>query len=86
MSKQVVDLKEQDIENLKVLKTRSKFLIEELGQISLLEIVLKERKEQAKEFRLKSKEMEIELAEYLEKQYGTGNVDLETGKFTPVSG
>jgi hypothetical protein len=86
MSKQVVDLKEQDIENLKVLKTRSKFLIEELGQISLLEIVLKERKEQAKEFRLKTKEMEIELAEYLEKQYGKGNVDLETGKFTPVSG
>ena len=32
MSKQVVDLKDQDIENLKVLKTRSKFLIEEPGE------------------------------------------------------
>ena len=32
-----------------------------------------------------SKEMEKELAEFLENKYGKGNVDLDTGKFTPVT-
>lgn len=86
MSNQVIDLEEQDKTNLQVLKTRGKFLLEELGQISLLEITLQERKENAKEFRIKTRDMEKELAEHLEKKYGKGSVDLDTGKFTPVSG
>ena len=30
--------------------------------------------------------MEQELSKYLEEKYGKGNVDLDTGKFTPYSG
>ena len=83
MSEKVIDLDKEDLTNLEVLKNRGKFLLDELGQISLLEITLEERKENAKAFRLKSREMEKELAEFLEKKYGKGNVDLDTGKFTP---
>jgi hypothetical protein len=83
MSDKVIDLDKEDLTNLEVLKNRGRFLLDELGQISLLEITLEERKESAKAFRLKTKEMEKELAEFLENKYGKGNVDLDTGKFTP---
>lgn len=83
MSDKVIDLDKEDLTNLEVLRNRGKFLLDELGQISLLEITLEERKESAKAFRLKTKEMEKELAEFLENKYGKGNVDLDTGKFTP---
>lgn len=83
MSDKVIDLDKEDLKNLEVLKNRGRFLLDELGQISLLEITLEERKESAKAFRLKTKEMEKELAEFLENKYGKGNVDLDTGKFTP---
>lgn len=85
MSNKVIDIEKEDLSNLEVLKNRGKFLLEELGQISLLEITLEERKENAKAFRVKTREMEKELAEFLEKKYGKGNVDLDTGKFTPVT-
>jgi len=84
MSNKVIDIDKEDLSNLEVLKNRGKFLLEELGQISLLEITLEERKENAKAFRVKTRDMEKELAEFLEKKYGKGNVDLDTGKFTPV--
>ena len=82
----VIDLQEEEVNNLLVLKNRSRFLVEELGQVSLLELTLKERKTNALDFREKTKIMEQELSKYLEEKYGKGNVDLDTGKFTPYSG
>ena len=78
-----VQLEETDLTALQQLDGRSKALIRELGRISLAEIQLEERREAAENFLKESRKIEGELAKALEDKYGKGNVDIQTGIFTP---
>lgn len=78
-----IQLEEADLTALRQLDGRSKALIRELGSISLAEIQLEERREAAENFLKESRKIEGELAKALEAKYGRGNVDIQTGIFTP---
>tara|TARA_Y100000592_G_C5423120_1_gene294240 strand:+ start:968 stop:1219 length:252 start_codon:yes stop_codon:yes gene_type:complete len=76
-------LKEEEIAKLKDLKKQYRDLTEAIGIVEMQYISLELKKEQLKE-KLKSlQQEEIELAKKLEKDYGNGEISLETGEFLP---
>ena len=77
-------LTQEEINNLNVIKQRTEFIIKEYGQISLIKLTIEEREAQAKDFLLRTKEMEKQVSVYLEEKYGKGSVDLDKGEFRPI--
>mgnify|MGYP000663421472 CR=1 FL=1 len=77
-------LTEQEIKQISDLQQQNNSLVNELGQISLLEINLTARKKAAEDFLVKLREAEADLAKALEDKYGAGSINLETGEFQPT--
>lgn len=77
-------LTKEEIQSLETIQKQNRGLINELGQISLAEHNLKERKEAAIKYLSLLKQNESELAKALEDKYGKGRVNTETGEFTPA--
>lgn len=77
-------LTQEELQQIQALRQRSVQIVEELGQISLIEISLKERKANAERFLQESRNMEVELSKAIQEKYGVGNINLETGEFTSL--
>ena len=74
-------LSQEELQQVKDLQAKSHAITSELGQIELLKIQLKTRRQNAEEY-LKELAQEAEtLAEYLESVYGKGTINLEQGEF-----
>ena len=74
-------LTKEELSQIEIIKQKSQAITSELGQIELLKIQLKTRRQNAEEY-LKELEQEAEtLAEYLESVYGKGTINLEKGEF-----
>ena len=56
----------------------------ELGQLSLNEIDLKNRRNSIEDYLKQTQESESELVKQLEKKYGKGSIDLKNGEFIPL--
>ena len=80
----VSKLTQEEINNLDIIKQRTEFILKEFGQISIIKLSLEDREAQAKDFLLKTREMEKQVAEYLEKKYGKGSIDIDKGEFTSI--
>jgi len=78
-------LTEEEIKQIEELQQKNGVLIQELGQISLMEINLEERQNSAKEFLADLKKSEAELVKSLEETYGVGSINLKTGEFVSSS-
>mgnify|MGYP003134282167 FL=1 len=76
-------LKEEEIAYLKDLKKQYRDLTEAIGIVEMQYISLELKKEQLKEQLKSLQQEEIELAKKLEKDYGNGEISLETGEFLP---
>tara|TARA_B100000963_G_C22400449_1_gene568569 strand:- start:42 stop:293 length:252 start_codon:yes stop_codon:yes gene_type:complete len=76
-------LKEEEIVKLKDLKKQYRDLTEAIGIVEMQYISLELKKEQLKEQLKSLQQEEIELAKKLEKDYGNGEISLETGEFLP---
>ena len=76
-------LKEEEIAKLKGLKKQYRDLTEAIGIVEMQYISLELKKEQLKEQLKSLQQEEIELAKKLEKDYGNGEISLETGEFLP---
>jgi hypothetical protein len=76
-------LTQEEMSQIETIKQESQALIQELGQIELLRLDLKSRKDNALTFLEELKQKERELAQALETAYGKGTINLDRGEFTP---
>ena len=76
-------LTQEEMSQIETVKQESQALIQELGQIELLRLDLKSRKDNALAFLDELKQKERELAQALEAAYGKGVINLDKGEFTP---
>jgi hypothetical protein len=76
-------LTQEEMSQIETIKQESQALIQELGQIELLRLDLKSRKDNALTFLEELKNKERELAQALETAYGKGTINLDKGEFTP---
>lgn len=77
-------LTQEEIAQFGQFSTAEQRLITELGQITLAEINLEERREAAEGFRKEILEGRQKLIDELREKYGDGSIDLATGEFIPA--
>ena len=77
-------LTQEELQQIETVKQKSQAVVQELGQIELLKLNLKSRRENALAFLEELKQEEKVLAEALEAAYGKGTIDLEKGEFMPL--
>ena len=77
-------LTKEELQQIETVQQKSQAVVQELGQIELLKLNLKSRREGALAFLEELKQEEKALAEALETAYGKGSIDLEKGEFTPL--
>lgn len=80
---EVQKLQQQELQQISEIQQKNQAIILEFGQIELMKLEIESRVEQAKTYLNELKEEEKTLAEFLEKTYGKGSIDLEKGEFTP---
>lgn len=81
---EIKKLSQEELTQIQDIQTKSQAVVLELGQIELLKIQLKTRRQNAEEFLKELEQGERSLAEALEATYGKGSIDLEKGEFTPL--
>lgn len=77
-------LTKEELGKLQELQQKNAALISELGNISLAEINLEQRKESAEQFLTELRASEQEVVKELEDAYGVGSIDLQAGEFIPA--
>jgi hypothetical protein len=80
---EIKKLTQEELSQIEIIKQKSQAIVQELGQIELLNLDLKSRKDNALTFLQELKQEERTLAQALETAYGKGTIDLEKGEFTP---
>jgi archaellum component FlaC len=74
---------EQEINQLKDLRTNLNTLVIQLGQLQLSKIRIETQESELKTQVLKLEKEESNIAKQLSDKYGEGSIDLESGTFTP---
>lgn len=78
-----IKLTEEEIKQLQEIQQSQGMLIQELGEISLMELNLESRKDKAEDFLNELKVKEENLGKELNEKYGDGAINLSTGEFEP---
>lgn len=78
-----IKLSEEVIDQIKSIQQKNQAVETELGQIELIKLAVKRRRLNAEEFLAELRDEEKTLAEFLEKEYGKGTIDIEEGIFIP---
>jgi hypothetical protein len=76
-------LTKEEMSQIETIKQKSQAIIQELGQIELLNLDLKSRKDNALAFLGELRQEEKDLAQALEAAYGKGTINLDKGEFLP---
>ena len=79
-----MNLTQEEIKTLKILKENTERLTKEFGLIKLAQINITAREEEAVKMLNTLKKQEKEVVEVLEKKYGQGSIDIDKGTFTPA--
>lgn len=79
-----VTITQEETQRILDVDQRWKAIVQELGNIGLAEMQLKDRKESIERFTQETKDLENKAAKVLEDKYGKGTVDIKTGVFTPL--
>ena len=74
-------LTDKELQQISDLQTKKESLLLELGQIELIKLDVDGRRKNAEQYLTQLQEEEKTLADWIEKQYGTGRINLETGEF-----
>ena len=80
----IIKLTVEELEVLKSIQSRTTEAMNEFGLIAYAEIDLNQRKLNTEAFVRETKSIEVDLLQRLEKQYGYGTIDIDTGVFTPT--
>ena len=84
MSKEI-KLTEEELQGINDLQQRGLILKEELAALGQAKLNIKLRQVQVEKYFSVNIDLEKAIAKELEEKYGKGNVNLETGTFTPSS-
>ena len=76
-------LTQEVIDQIKSIQQRNQAVEIELGQIELVKLTVKQRRLNAEQFLTDLKDEEKTLAEFLEKEYGNGTINIKEGVFIP---
>lgn len=76
-------LPQEIIDQIKSVQFRNQEVKIELGQIELEKLNIKQRRLNVEQFLTELKDEEKILAEFLEKEYGNGTINIEEGVFIP---
>ena len=76
-------LTKEEMSQIETIKQKSQAINSELGQIELLKLQLKARRQNAEAYLNELQQEETDLAEALEAAYGKGTINLEKGEFLP---
>ena len=79
-----MNLTQEEIKTLKILKENTERLTKEFGLIKLAQINITAREDEAVKMLDTLKKQEKEVVEVLEKKYGQGSIDIDKGTFTPA--
>ena len=74
-------LTDQELQQISDIQKKRESLLLELGQIELIKLDIDARRKNAEEYLTQLQEQEKTLADWIEKEYGTGRINLETGEF-----
>jgi len=77
-------LTEEELKTLREIQTRTRRLINELGEIELIKIQVENRRKNTEQFLTDLTPKEQEFTQSIFTTYGRVNVDPETGEITPV--
>ena len=77
-------LTEEESKTLREIQTRTRRLINELGEIELIKIQVENRRKNTEQFLTDLTSKEQEFTQSIFTTYGRVNVDPETGEITPV--
>tara|TARA_B100000900_G_C20320267_1_gene609854 strand:- start:163 stop:408 length:246 start_codon:yes stop_codon:yes gene_type:complete len=80
----MIKLTEQELQQLNNFKTSRQNIILEFGNISILRRQIDERESKAAQLWAGFNKSQEEFAVSLEKKYGRGTVDTDTGEFLPI--
>ena len=78
-----IKLSQEVIDQIKLIQQRNQAVEIELGQIELIKLAAKQRRLNAEQFLIELKDEEKTLAEFLEKEYGNGTINIKEGVFIP---
>jgi len=78
-----IKITEDELNQLINAKTVKNNIVNEFGQISIIELELAERKKRAESLYIKAVENEYNISKSLQDKYGQGTVDISTGTFIP---
>lgn len=82
---EVKKVPQEILDQLKELKLKKEYLVQEFGKIGIGFEELEERKRTALKLRLEVLEEEKILTENLSKEYGNGTLNVDTGEFQPFT-
>ena len=74
-------LTDQELQQISDIQKKRESLLLELGQIELIKLDIDSRRKNAEQYLTQLQEQEKTLADWIEKTYGTGRINLETGEF-----
>tara|TARA_R110000796_G_scaffold82592_1_gene180966 strand:- start:5120 stop:5371 length:252 start_codon:yes stop_codon:yes gene_type:complete len=77
-----VKFTEEELKQLTDVRDNYESISYEFGQIAIQKVLLQERDEEIKEKLKQLIQKERDQAEALQKKYGVGSLDIETGEFT----
>lgn len=75
---------EEEFNKLKNIKAQTELIKKEFGEITISELHLESRKEQAIKYLNNLKESELVISKEFEDKYGKVRIDIETGEITPL--
>ena len=78
-------LNQEELQTLKTIQEETQSLILELGEIELIKIQLKGRKEKAKEYLSELSQKEQDFTQSIFEKYGKVSINPTTGEITLIS-
>lgn len=82
---EVVKIPQEVLDQIKVLKSKKEYIVQEFGEIGIATEELLERKETALNYRKTLLEEESTLVEFLSSKYSNGTINSDTGEFHPLT-
>jgi hypothetical protein len=77
-------LTQEELNKIAELQEKNRAIVNEFGEIRLIEINLKRRSDNAEKFLTELREEENAFGKELSEKYGDGTVDLQSGEFVPA--
>ena len=78
-------LTQEELQAIKEVQQRHAAIKEELSSIGQIKLNLKMREYKLETFYSQTIESETKIAQEMQGKYGKGNIDIETGEFTPIA-